>query len=98
MLNKDYLRSQRPDNFGSRALERNSIFIRKAMFNPYVHKLDKQVRTHGRLNAQTEYRVRTHSKSVKMSFIHFTGVLYGQFFFSYLKMCIHYFTTVVLNN
>ena len=56
-------------------------------FSPYVHKLDKRVRTHGRLNAQTEYKVRTHwafkrPKSVKMSFIHFTGVLYGQFFYA----------------
>ena len=56
------------------------------LFNPYVHKLDKRVRTHGRLNAQTEYRVRTHwafprPKLDKMSFIHLTGVLYRHFFY-----------------
>ena len=28
--------------------------------NPYVHNLDKRVRTHGPFSAPTEYRVRTH--------------------------------------
>ena len=57
----------------------------KDTFNRYIHKLVKRLRTHGRLNAQTEYRVRTHwafkrPKLVKMSLIHFTEVLYGHFF------------------
>ena len=65
----------------------------------YVHKLDKRVRRNVVFLAQTEYTLGYFSpKGGKISIILLTGDLSGQFCFSSLLICLHFFNILFFNN